>query len=278
MRIFIGLMITLSLTSFAYAKGLVVSTHPLYLIAQDVTKGVEQPTLILSKQHTGHDIHITPKVRQAINEADLILWLGEQHEAPLKRILNTIKKAVSLLDSQIMQTLPLRDVKGQVVANSVDTHIWLEPNNAVRIAFFIAALRSQQQPQHKDVYWKNAQDFSKRMFDATRIAINSSNDRHYWALHDAYQYLERPLQLKFAGSLSDDHHVAPSIAQIKQLNDHRPVEKMCLLAEFHIDQATITRLAPVNNVAVDESISTETDFVTAWLKLANSVQQCFTNI
>lgn len=229
----------------------------------------------MTPQQTGHDVHLTPKARQVIQDADLIIWLGPQHEAPLQRILQNQKKAISLLESSILQTLPMRDVKGQAIADTLDTHVWLEPNNAVRIAFFIAALRSQQEPKNKAQYWENAQNFSKRMLDATKLAIHPSVDRYYWAYHDAYQYLERALQLKFSGSLSADHDLSPTIAQIKYLIQNRPKQNMCLLAEYHADQAVIKRLSPVKSIAVDEAMSDQKDFVTAWLKLANSIQQCY---
>lgn len=258
----------------AQVSGLVLSTYPLYLIAKDVTEGIEEPTLLLPPQQTGHDVQITPKTRQLASQAELILWFGVQHEAPLNKLLSTQKNAISVLDSHLMQTLPMRDVKGQPIANSLDTHVWLEPNNAIRIAFFIASLRSQQHPEYKTTYWKNAQQFSKRMLDATRLTNNGRNLRHYWAFHDAFQYLERAMGLKYSGALSADHEQAPTIAQIKYLNDQRPQDTMCLILGHGASDNVVQRLKPVNTIEVNESMSDQKDFVTAWLKLANAVQQC----
>lgn len=255
-------------------NGLVLSTYPLYLIAKDVTEDVEEPTLLLSPQQTGHDVQITPKTRQLVTQAELILWFGVQHEAPLQKLLGTQKNAISVLDSHLMQTLPMRNVKGQSIANSLDTHVWLEPNNAIRIAFFIASLRSQQHPEYKATYWKNAQQFSKRMLDATRLTNNGRKLRHYWAFHDAFQYLERAMELKYSGALSADHEQAPTIAQIKYLNDQRPQHTMCLILGHGASDNVVQRLNPVNTIEVNESMSDQKDFVTAWLKLANAVQQC----
>ena len=47
-----------AMTSWAQAP-MVVSTHPIYLIAKEITQGVEEPKLLLENQ-TGHDIHMTP--------------------------------------------------------------------------------------------------------------------------------------------------------------------------------------------------------------------------
>lgn len=255
------------------AGELLVSTHPLYLIAQEVTQGVEKPSLLLTPQQSGHDVQLTPKARQLIQSASLVVWLGQAHEAPLKQALKGKDNAIALLDSSIIKVLPQRNARGETISGTQDTHVWLEPHNAVRIAFFIAGLRSQQYPEHKAQYWKNAQNFSKKMYDATKVDL-VQKEQPYWAYHDAYQYLERPLNLKFAGALSIDHELTPTAAQIQFLNRNRPQKNMCLLAESHVDQAFINMLKPVNSISVDESMSTETDFVSGWIKLANAVKQC----
>ena len=43
------------LSTLSWSQSLVVSTHPIYLIAKKITQGVEQPTLLLANQ-TGHDV------------------------------------------------------------------------------------------------------------------------------------------------------------------------------------------------------------------------------
>lgn len=274
MRYILICLFCLSLSQLSSAKGLVVSIHPIYLIAQEVTAGIETPTLLFSPQQSGHELQITPKTRQTIKDADLLIWVGKAHESELQNVLTSQKNAVALMDNQLLHLLPKRDVKGQPIANTVDSHVWLEPNNAARIAFFIAALRSQQQPQYKAKYWQNAQNFSRKILTVSHTRFSQNTNKHYWAYHDAYQYLDRSLGLKFAGSLTTDHEIAPSITQIKYLNDHRPQKKMCILVEYHADQAAIRRLQPVNATAVDEAMSNEQNFVNGWSKLVNSIQQC----
>ncbi|MCF9034143.1 zinc ABC transporter substrate-binding protein [Acinetobacter nectaris] len=260
-------------SSMLWAKGLVVSIHPLYLIAEEVTKGVEQPELLLGNQ-SGHDIQLTPENRKAIQDAELVIWLGKAHEAPLDKLLSNNPNAVSLLNSGVLQVLPLRDLKGQPIPNAVDTHVWLEPNNAVRIAFFIAALRSKQHPEHKDQYWANARDFSKRLYAETHKFGRYKVPAQYWTYHDAYHYLERSLNLEIAGVLTPDPHVPPTVSQIKYLNDHRPYHRMCLLAEGEASSNQYQKLQPIQFQPVEESLAGETQFIPAWRDLATKVQDC----
>lgn len=263
-------------SSASWAQGLVVSTHPVYLIAKEVTKGVEQPQLLLKNQ-TGHDVSLTPAHRKMVQDADLVVWLGKAHEAPLEKLLSENGKSIAILDSGIVSALPMRNPRGQALPNTVDTHVWLDPNNAVRIGFFIAALRSQQQPASREKYWANARSFAHTMLVTANRLNKTSKLQPYWSYHDAYQYLERPLNLKFAGALTDDPHIAPTLAQIKYLNDSRPQAKMCLLAEGHASKNQYSKLGGTVFQPVDESMTGEDDFLHAWKKLADQTQNCVLN-
>ena len=163
------------LSTLSWSQSLVISVHPIYLIAQEITQGIEKPVLLLADQ-TGHDVTLTPTHRKIIQDASLVVWLGKAHEAPLNKLLSDNPKAISILDAGIVQTLPQRSTRGSALANTVDTHVWLDPNNAVRIGFFIAALRSQQFPEHKEAYWANAKRFAQEMLvTAQQYNINAKN-------------------------------------------------------------------------------------------------------
>lgn len=274
-RLFSFCLLVLCSTA-SMAQALVVSTHPIYLIAQKVTKNIETPTLLLADQ-TGHDVSLTPAHRKIIQDAGLIIWLGKAHEAPLERVLHQNPKAIALLDTGIMKTLPQRSERGSALKHTIDSHVWLDPNNAVRIGFFIAALRSQQMPEHRDAYWNNARAFAQSLFKSASQFQTQTAAQPYWAYHDAYQYLERALNLEFAGSLTNDPHIAPTVAQIKYLNDHRPNPKMCLLAEGHASKNQYMKLNPIVFQKVDESMRGADDFVQAWQQLAKQTKACVLN-
>ena len=261
-------------TTLSWAQApMVISIHPIYLIAKEITHGVEQPKLLLENQ-TGHDVQLTPAHRKMIQDASLMIWLGKSHEAPLVNVLSNNPNAISLLDTNIIHTLPLRNSRGVALKNTIDTHVWLDPNNAVRIGFFIAALRSQQYPEYKNQYWANAQRFAKEMLHVSQQYKNMGVAKPYWAFHDAYQYLERPLNLKFVGSLTEDSHIAPTIAQIKYLNDSRPQRTMCLLAESSANPNQYKKLGNVQFEMVNEAFNNQQNFVSAWQYLAAKTQDC----
>jgi zinc transport system substrate-binding protein len=260
-------------------SGMVVSTHPLYLIAQAVTQGIEKPTLLLPPNQSGHDIQLRPADRQRLKQANFVLWFGPQYESPLAPILKGKSNAIALFDLKAFKRLPLRDPQGKAFASSLDPHLWLEPANAVGIAHAIAAVRARQFPQYASRYQHNAQAFGQRLM-AQANQYHSPVSRPYWAYHDAYQYLERSLNLQFKGSLTVEHDLPPTIRQLAWLQQQRPLQKngtvypMCLLAEGHADPATLKRLQPVNVQTIDEIMSGEQDFVAGWQKLAQDIAAC----
>lgn len=273
---FFAFCIFVVVSSLSWSQAIVVSTHPIYLIAEKITQGVEKPILLL-KDQSGHDVTLTPAHRKMVQDASLVIWLGPQHEAPLSKLLANNTSAISILESGIVQTLPQRDVRGNPLPGTLDTHVWLDPNNAVRIGFFIAALRSQQQPEHKAEYWANAQNFAKDVLLAANNLNTASTSKPYWAFHDAYQYLERPMNIKFVGALTTDSHMAPTVTQIKYLKDNRPMSKMCLLAEGHASKNQYQKLGDISFQKVDESMSGEGDFIVGWTNLTQEVRKCLLN-
>jgi zinc transport system substrate-binding protein len=82
------------------------------------------------------------------------------------------------------------------------------------------------------------------MLMASHQLSSGNNPQPYWSYHDAYQYLERSLNLKFAGALTDDLHIAPTIAQIKYPQDSRPQAKNACWRKGRPVKTSIKNLIP----------------------------------
>lgn len=274
------LILLLCLSPLALATGMVVSTHPLYLIAQAVTQGVESPILLLTPSQSGHDVQLRPKERQLLKESDFVLWFGPSYEAPLAKILEGKPNAIALFDLKAFRRQPLRNVQGKPLANTLDPHIWLDPVNAIAIAHAIAAVRARQFPAHAVQYRQNAEKFGQRMQAAMhKVQLKTRQPASYWVYHDAYQYVEPALNLHFKGALTADHDLPPTISQLQWLQQTRPIQAgkpapMCLLAESQVALSTVQRLQPTVMQSVDETMLGQQDFVTAWALLAQQIIDC----
>jgi zinc transport system substrate-binding protein len=261
--------------NLAHAGTLVASTHPLYLIAQAVTQGVERPVLLIPPQQDGHHLQLTPNDRRILKQSDFVLWVGPEYEAALNSTLRQQANAVALTTQPTFHRLSLRDVQGQPIDRSLDPHLWLDPNHAITIAQLIANIRSIQFPQHRQQYQKNAQQFRQRMVNAVQSLPN--RPAHYWAYHDAYQYLEKTLHLQFSGSLTADPELPPTATQLKWLKQQPRTGARCVLTEHPLPSATLRPLQPIQVRVIDETLSQSTDFIDGWRSITTEIQQCIQN-
>ncbi|WP_261869162.1 metal ABC transporter substrate-binding protein [Psychrobacter sp. JCM 18901] len=85
-----------------------------------------------------------------------MVWFGEPLENNLAASLKTAPNAIALFEFDAFNRHPLRDIKGDAIAGTLDTHIWLDPENAKAITRALAVIHSHANPQYKDLYQANA--------------------------------------------------------------------------------------------------------------------------
>ena len=268
------------LTLSAQAATVSVSNYPLFLLSEAVTQGAPSAEQILDPSEVGHHGSISPGDIKAIQDSKFVVWFGASLEHNLATSLDKAPNAISLYAFDAFNRHPLRDVEGNPIANTLDPHIWLDPENAKAITRALAVIHSHANPQYKKLYHANAKKFAQRM-DAAVASVQQENaknsilrKRPYWAYHDAYQYLENATQLQFAGSLSIDEDIAPKASQLRWLNEHRPSKTMCIVTQSEPAKGLLAKLQPVNSTVQSEDMSASKDFVSSWQSMAQQVRQC----
>ena len=268
------------LTLSAQAATVSVSNYPLFLLSEAVTQGAPSAEQILDPSEVGHHGSISPGDIKAIQDSKFVVWFGAPLEHNLATSLDKAPNAISLYAFDAFNRHPLRDVEGKPIADTLDPHIWLDPENAKAITRALAVIHSHANPQHKALYQANAQKFAERM-DKAVASIQQENaknsmlrKRPYWAYHDAYQYLENATQLQFFGSLSIDEDIAPKASQLRWLNEQRPAKQMCLVSPSNPAKGLLTKLQPVKSTVQAEDMSSSKDFVSGWQSMAQQIRQC----
>lgn len=268
------------LTLSAQAATVSVSNYPLFLLSEAVTQGAPSAEQILDPSEVGHHGSISPGDIKAIQDSKFVVWFGAPLEHNLATSLDKAPNAISLYAFDAFNRHPLRDVEGKPIADTLDPHIWLDPENAKAITRALAVIHSHANPQHKALYQANAQKFAERM-DKAVASIQQENaknsmlrKRPYWAYHDAYQYLENATQLQFFGSLSIDEDIAPKASQLRWLNEQRPAKQMCLVSPSNPAKGLLAKLQPVKSTVQAEDMSSSKDFVSGWQSMAQQIRQC----
>ena len=105
--VFIALLATLSISK-AEVK-VVASIKPIHSLVSYVMDGVGKPDVIVDGYNSPHGFSLKPSHAKMIENADLIIWVGEDLEAFLEKPLNTIaKKAVNI---EIMNLSGIKKLK-----------------------------------------------------------------------------------------------------------------------------------------------------------------------
>lgn len=271
-----GLLLAGLFTTSAQAADTVsVSNYPLFLLSEAVTKGAPSAKKLLNPGEVGHHGSISPKDIKTVQDSTFVVWFGAPLENNLASTLDNAPNAISLFAFDAFKRYPVRDVAGEPLADTLDTHIWLDPENAKAITRALAVIHSHADPKNKTLYQANAQRFAQRMDGAVASQKRSGQPvSAYWAYHDAYQYLEPSLNLQLAGSLTADHHLAPKASQIRQLSERRPNKRMCLVTQSKPAKGLITKLQPVKTTMQLEDMSASDDFVTGWSQMAQQIAKC----
>lgn len=250
-----------------------VSNYPLALLSNAVTKGSEPAGVLLEKGDVGHHGSLSPSKVKMVKDSRFVVWFGSQLEQNLVNTLSQAPNAISLYQMNAFHRLPMRDIQGAPKADTLDPHFWLDPKNAKAIVRALVVIHSHDNPKNAQLYQKNAQEFAKRMDEAV-ANLPKTAKKPYWAYHDSFQYLEKSLNLSFAGALTPDHHIAPKASQIKYLSDNRPNKTMCLLSQGPVSAGIANKLGNVSVVVLQEDLSDATDFVDAWQKSAKEIYTC----
>ncbi|HEX5278390.1 MAG TPA: zinc ABC transporter substrate-binding protein [Fluviicoccus sp.] len=283
MKILNGLLSLALLAALpAAARAEVVTTiKPLTLIAAAVTDGIEQPVQLLPDGLSAHDYSLRPSDRQQLRQATLLVWIGPAHERFLTGLVKPGAAVLTVTAIPGLKRLPRRNPdNGAPLPDTLDTHVWLDPDNAVLIARAMAEALARQQPARADRYRANSERFAlslKQAWQPLRQRVAALPRHEYIAYHDAYQYLESSLGLHLAGSLSRESESRPGARHLllmKQRVRERGIG--CLVREPASGAALLQQIATTETrVAVlDEGLRQAGSFASGLTGLGAAMANC----
>jgi zinc transport system substrate-binding protein len=257
------------------APKVVVDIAPVHSLVSMVMKGVGEPTLIIPANASPHDYTLRPSAAKALQNADIIFWMGSSLTPWLDRATTTLMKdaqMIALLDTEDTIILEVRDEltfdadhgdheehedhdehdehkdhvsehKDGHEHHGIDPHAWLSAKNASVWLSVIAAHLSEIDPKNKETYKTNAAVGQKDITDlATDISktLSGVQGRSFIVYHDAFQYFENDFNFTAAGSISpsDAAPVSPArIAAIRSMIEKEGIN--CILSEPQYSQGLI---------------------------------------
>jgi len=192
-------------TASAEAPRVVASLVPVHALVAGVMRGVGTPTLLL-RGGSPHTATLRPSEARALQDADVVFWVGEDLEAFLARPLKSLPRGarvVALSEAAGVDLLALGDDHDH--DHAVDLHIWLDPANAQAMVAEVVATLSAADPANAARYRANGaavrEDLAALDVELRQVLAPISN-RPYVVFHDAYRYFERRYGLTPAGAIA----------------------------------------------------------------------------
>ena len=269
---------------FSSAKAeikVVTSIKPIHSLVSYIMDGVGSPDLIVDGYNSPHGFSLKPSHAKMLQEADIVIYVGEGVEEflekPLESIANNAVK-FELLSQSGIKKLKFRernifeghddhddhdhDKKAKKDDDhddhghddhghgEFDPHIWLDPMNAKIIVKKVTNQLSKLDKENSSVYKSNSKKALKEIDQLIKeVKSDINKDAKVVVFHDAYQYFEKRFKVNIIGALTVNTDVLPGaeqLAEIREVIEHEKVT--CVLSEPQFNPDIVETIAKDTNI------------------------------
>ena len=166
-----------------------------------------------------------------------------------------------------------------------DVHIWLSPDNAIKIVQKVNKVLSLYFPENSKIYNDNTTKFIDKIRNLKMELIKELSpikNKPYIVFHDAYQYFEKTFELNAVGSVALEGDIASSPKQISFIKDKIVKSKAsCVFQEPQFDSKLVKIVVEGTNAKIGTldplgvNITGNKDFYLQLLtNMAKSLKEC----
>lgn len=265
----------LAAPALADAPKVVTDIAPVHALAARVMQGVDDPVLLVEPGASPHGYALRPSKARALNDADLIIWVGHALTPWLEKPIAALghETTIELLDLPQTHQLQRRegvtfdahnhgnhddkdhdeadhddhghDAHDDDAHGGRDPHAWLDPRNGAAWLTAIAAELSRIDPENAAIYAANAQAGVAELtqLEAEIRHILPAQPSGFVVFHDAYHHFEYRFGLSAAGAISLSDATTPSAGRIAALKEKLSnLDVACAFTEPQFNSAIIGAL------------------------------------
>ena len=219
------LLILLLLPAAAFSETIVTSFYPVWLITLNLTEGLDGIVVRnLAAPSVGclHDYQLQPADMKVLSDADALIVNGAGMEAFLPEIARSFSSLPVIECSEGIDLLMEGDAVqiGDTEEDEVNSHIWLDPSRAVRMAENIADGLSQLMPDCRDTVFANLEAYRDRLvaLDARlRKGLEPLPRRDIVTFHEAFPYFAAAYDLHVVAVVNKEPGEVLTPAQMGKL-------------------------------------------------------------
>lgn len=219
----------------------VITLKPIHALAAGVMAGLGTPELVVKGRASEHSFALKPSQAKALNQAQLVVWVGEALETFMVKPLAALPKTVRVLELAEIDGIKLlkpreggvwdgheaahgqgkKPAAGHQHDAAIDGHVWLDPDNAKVIVAALARALGDIDGANRTGYDRNAVALSARLdaLDAElKQRLAGVRGQPFIVFHDAYHYFEQRYGLTAAGSITVHPESKPSARRLTQIH------------------------------------------------------------
>jgi zinc transport system substrate-binding protein len=227
-RLLMAVVLTCA-ASIVQARNLNIVTDiaPVTLLVRGVAGDAQDVAQLISGTVSPHDFALKPSDIRALQNADVIVWLGPEATPGLAKLL--VRPEFST------KTITLNGLPGtvllsprhaglftapKVTTDAFDPHTWLDPDNGALWAGLIAGRLKSIDPDNAQTYARGSDQLRVDIASAkarTTALFVESQPRPFVQFHDAFQYFENRFALSPLGTATSETNEATSLGTMTQL-------------------------------------------------------------
>lgn len=263
----------------------VTDIAPVHSLVARVMEGVGEPALLVQPGMSEHDAALRPSEARALQEADVVIWIGPELTPWLEGAIGNLTggvEVVALTEAEGTITLPRRDdplfeahdheeahaEAGHAEAErhghahgDLDPHAWLDPQNARAWLGVIAETLAEMDPENAETYRANAEAGRAELAaleDEITAMLEPFRGAPYLVFHDAYQYFEARFGVPAQGALAVSDASDPGPARLAEIRDAvAEREVACAFAEPQYDPGLLAAVAGGVETAVIDPLGAD---------------------
>jgi zinc transport system substrate-binding protein len=305
--------------------GVVSTIQPINSLVSAVIGNTGKNILLIPAEVSPHDYKLKPSDTKKLQNANIIFFVSDHLESSVTKVFKNLPKnikTVNLMEDAGIKHLAIRDNKAwerhehhhghddhdndkhekkhddhdhdkhaknhddhDDHEKEDDVHIWLSPDNAVKIIKKINKELSLFFPENGKTYDQNANQMIKRINQLKvelKNELSDIKDIPYVVFHDAYQYFETSFDLNAVGSVALEGDIASSPKQISFIKDKIvKLKASCVFQEPQFDSKLVKIVVEGTNAQIGTldplgvNIKRDKDFYLQLLRnMAKSLKDC----
>ena len=309
----LALFICTGVNVFATETTGVISTiQPINSLVSAVIGNTGKSITIIPSEQSPHDFKLKPSDVKVLQNGNIIFYVSNHLESSVTKVFKNLPKnikLINLMEESGINHLAIRDNAAwerhdhhgddhddhdkhgkkhddhDDHEKEDDVHIWLSPDNAIKIVQKVNKVLSLYFPENSQIYNENTTKFIDKIRNLKMELIKELSpikNKPYIVFHDAYQYFEKTFELNAVGSIALEGDIASSPKQISFIKDKIIKSKAsCVFQEPQFDSKLVKIVLEGTNAKTGTldphgvNITGNKDFYLQLLKnMAKSLKEC----